>query len=149
MRTRVHLAQLSGRIINYRRLLKYGIFGAGAVLLSVRLPRAVAHKTREDPASPKSARPQTSRSPTRTASPSRSPRSAERYIVAKGYEARYEVALEVVKSLSYNRWRTYNVEDSLRFFGVRLHEVGMIKSDPNKLIARGTDWRFLNERSGS
>jgi len=26
-----------------------------------------------------------------------------------------------------------------------LHESGMIKSDPNKLIAQGTDWRFLNE----
>ena len=73
------------------------------------------------------------------------PERAARYIVAKGYEPSYDVALEVVKSLSYNRWRTYNVEDSLRFFGVRLHESGMIKSDPNKLIAQGTDWRFLNE----
>jgi hypothetical protein len=34
---------------------------------------------------------------------------------------------------------------SLRFHGLRLQEVGMIKSDPNKLIAQGTDWRFLNE----
>ena len=33
----------------------------------------------------------------------------------------------------------------MRFFGVRLHEIRMIKSDPQKLIARGTDWRFLNE----
>jgi len=73
------------------------------------------------------------------------PERAARYIVAKGYEPSYDVALEVVKSLSYNRWRTYNVEDSLRFFGVRLHESGMIKTDPNKLIAQGTDWRFLNE----
>jgi len=73
------------------------------------------------------------------------PERAARYIVAKGYEPSYAVALEVVKSLSYRRWRTYNVEDSLRFFGVRLHESGMIKTDPNKLIAQGTDWRFLNE----
>ena len=73
------------------------------------------------------------------------PERAARYIVAKGYEPSYDIALEVVKSLSYNRWRTYNVEDSLRFFGVRLHESGMIKTDPNKLIAQGTDWRFLNE----
>ena len=28
---------------------------------------------------------------------------------------------------------------------MRLREVGIIKSDPNKLIAQGTDWRFLNE----
>jgi NitT/TauT family transport system substrate-binding protein len=26
-----------------------------------------------------------------------------------------------------------------------LHEVGMIKSSPNALLAEGTDWRFLNE----
>ena len=37
------------------------------------------------------------------------------------------------------------LEDSLRFFALRLHEVGMIKSSPNELIAEGTDWRFLNE----
>jgi len=28
---------------------------------------------------------------------------------------------------------------------LRLHQVGMIKSPPNKLIAQSTDWRFLNE----
>ena len=28
---------------------------------------------------------------------------------------------------------------------LQLHEVGMIKSSPNKIIAEGTDWRFLNE----
>ena len=60
-------------------------------------------------------------------------------------QSRYDVALEVVKSLSYNRWRTYDPEDSLRFFGVRLHEAGMIKTNPQKLINEGTDWRFLNE----
>ena len=75
----------------------------------------------------------------------REPERAARHMVEKGYESRYEVALEVVKSLSYNRWRTYDVEDSLRFFGVRLHEAGIIKTSPQKLIAQGTDWRFLNE----
>ena len=25
------------------------------------------------------------------------------------------------------------------------NEVGMIKSDPSKIIAQGTDWRLLNE----
>jgi NitT/TauT family transport system substrate-binding protein len=33
----------------------------------------------------------------------------------------------------------------MRFFALRLHEVSMIKSSPNQLIAEGTDWRFLNE----
>ena len=33
----------------------------------------------------------------------------------------------------------------MRFYALRLHEVGMIKSSPNTIIAEGTDWRFLNE----
>ena len=75
----------------------------------------------------------------------RDPERAARYIVARGYDARYEVALEVIQSLSYDRWRTHDPEDSLRFYGVRLHEVGMIKSSPQKLIAQGSDWQFLNQ----
>ena len=75
----------------------------------------------------------------------REPERAARYIVKKGYGENYDIALEVVKEVSYNGWRTFNPEDTLRFHALRLHEVGMIKSDPTKLIAQGTDWRFLNE----
>jgi len=73
------------------------------------------------------------------------PARAARYIVGKGYEPRYEVAYEVLTQLSYSRWRETNPEDTLRFYALRLHEVGMIKTNPNKLIAQGVDWRFLNE----
>ena len=38
-----------------------------------------------------------------------------------------------------------NPEDTLRFLALRLHGVGMIKSSLQKLIAQGTDWRFLNQ----
>jgi NitT/TauT family transport system substrate-binding protein len=73
------------------------------------------------------------------------PARAARYMVDKGYEPRFEVAHEVLTQLSYRRWREANPEDTLRFYALRLHEVGMIKTNPNKLIAQGTDWRFLNE----
>ena len=33
----------------------------------------------------------------------------------------------------------------MRFSALRLHEVGLIKSSPQKLIAQGSFWRFLNE----
>ena len=33
----------------------------------------------------------------------------------------------------------------MRFYALRLHEAGMIKSSPNQIIAEGTDWRFLDE----
>ena len=28
---------------------------------------------------------------------------------------------------------------------VFLHEAGLIKSSPQKILAQGTDWRFLND----
>ncbi len=73
------------------------------------------------------------------------PERAARFLVAKGYEPRYEVALEVLKDVSFRMWREAHPEDTLRFHALRLHEVGMIKTSPQKLIAQGTDWRFLNE----
>ena len=33
----------------------------------------------------------------------------------------------------------------MRFYALRLYEAGMIKSNPHKILAQGTDWRFLNE----
>jgi NitT/TauT family transport system substrate-binding protein len=42
-------------------------------------------------------------------------------------------------------WREYDPEDALRFYALRLHQVGMIKSTPERIIAAGTDWRFLDE----
>jgi NitT/TauT family transport system substrate-binding protein len=73
------------------------------------------------------------------------PERAARYVVEKGHETRYDVALEIVKALPYRRWRDAHPEDTLRFHALRLHDVGMVKSTPRKLIAQGTDWRFLNE----
>jgi hypothetical protein len=38
----------------------------------------------------------------------REPERAARYIVGKGYESSYDVAFDVLTSLSYDRWRTYD-----------------------------------------
>ena len=73
------------------------------------------------------------------------PERAARYLAAKGYEPRYEMALAILKDLPYRGWRDADPEDTLRFHALRLHEVGLIKSSPQKLIAQGTDWRFLNQ----
>ena len=72
------------------------------------------------------------------------PDQAARLLVEKGYTPRYDYALQSLQEIAYRQWREYDPEDSLRFFALRLHEVGMIKSTPQKLIAQGTDWRFLN-----
>ena len=73
------------------------------------------------------------------------PERAARYLVGKNYESRYTMALDVLKELPYNRWRESDPEDTVRFYALRLQEVGAVKSTPQKLIAQGTDWRFLNE----
>jgi NitT/TauT family transport system substrate-binding protein len=73
------------------------------------------------------------------------PERAARFMTDRGYAPSYAVALEVLRDLPYRRWRDASPEDTLRFHALRLHEVGMIKTSPQKLIAQGTDWRFFNE----
>ena len=66
-------------------------------------------------------------------------------IVDGGFTARYDYALQALKEISYAKWREYDPEDAIRFYSLRLREAGIIKSNPNKIIADGTDWRFWNE----
>jgi NitT/TauT family transport system substrate-binding protein len=73
------------------------------------------------------------------------PERAARSLVDRLPTSRYDVALQVVKEIPYNRWREYDPEDTIRFYALRLQEAGMLKSSPQKLIAQGTDWRFLTE----
>jgi NitT/TauT family transport system substrate-binding protein len=73
------------------------------------------------------------------------PERAARAIVDRGFTREYGYALETMKEIRYNRWREYDPEDTVRFYSLRLREVGLVKSSPKKLIAQGTDWRFLNE----
>jgi NitT/TauT family transport system substrate-binding protein len=57
---------------------------------------------------------------------------------------RYDYALQTLNEIGY-KWREYDAEDTIRFYALRLRDVGLIKSTPQKIIAEGTDWRFLNE----
>ncbi|HEY1334406.1 MAG TPA: ABC transporter substrate-binding protein [Myxococcaceae bacterium] len=75
----------------------------------------------------------------------REPDRAARTLVDQGVTASYDDAIRTMKDVVYTRWREYDPEDTLRFYALRLHEAGMIKSSPHKIIAQGTDWRFLNE----
>jgi NitT/TauT family transport system substrate-binding protein len=70
-------------------------------------------------------------------------RTAE-LLVDKGYTPNYSYALQTMKELPYGKWREYDHEDTVRFYALRLQEAGMIKATPQKIIAQGTDWRFLN-----
>jgi NitT/TauT family transport system substrate-binding protein len=73
------------------------------------------------------------------------PASAARRIVDRGFTPRYDYALQTLSENSYDKWREYDPEDTMRFYALRLHDTGLIKTNPKKLIADNTDWRFFNE----
>jgi NitT/TauT family transport system substrate-binding protein len=73
------------------------------------------------------------------------PAASARRLVDGGFIPRYDYALQTLSDLPYDKWREYDAEDTIRFYALRLHEVGLIKSSPQKIIAENTDWRFLNE----
>src|SRR6516162_6721518 len=70
------------------------------------------------------------------------PAAAARRMVERGFTTHYDYALQTLNEVPYNKWREYDPEDTIRFYSLRLHEAGMVKSAPNKIIADGTDWRL-------
>jgi NitT/TauT family transport system substrate-binding protein len=73
------------------------------------------------------------------------PETVARQLVDDGEAEGYDRILQVLRELPYDRWREYDPEDTMRYYALRLHEVGLIKSTPNNIIAQGTNWRFLDE----
>jgi NitT/TauT family transport system substrate-binding protein len=73
------------------------------------------------------------------------PDRAARQLVDGGFTSDYDYALQTMHDVVYDKWRDYNAEDTVRFYALLLREAGIIKSTPQKIIADGTDWRFLDE----
>jgi NitT/TauT family transport system substrate-binding protein len=73
------------------------------------------------------------------------PERVVRQLVDRGYLKEYDYSLQALREIPYRRWREYDSADTIRFLALRLHEAGVIKSSPQKLIAQGTDWRFVSE----
>jgi NitT/TauT family transport system substrate-binding protein len=73
------------------------------------------------------------------------PTRVARQIVDGGFTPRYDYALQTLNEVPYDKWREYDAEDTIRFYALRMREAGFIKSGPQKIIADGTNWRFLNE----
>jgi NitT/TauT family transport system substrate-binding protein len=73
------------------------------------------------------------------------PDRAAKSLTTQGVTKRYDLALQTMKDVPYTKWRTYDPEDTMRFYALRLNEIGMIKSSPHKIIAQGTDWRSFKE----
>jgi len=73
------------------------------------------------------------------------PERAARRLVDGGFVDNYEYALQTLKDNPYAQWHDYHAEDTVRFYALRLHEVGVIKKSPQRIIAEGTDLRAFNE----
>ena len=73
------------------------------------------------------------------------PDRVARTLVDRGFYKDYELSLRSLRDIPYQHWRDYDSADSLRFYSLRLHEVGVIKTNPQKLLAQGTNWRFIEQ----
>ena len=65
--------------------------------------------------------------------------------IADRWAVSYDITLQGLREVPYAGWREIDVADSLRFWALRMHDVGAIKSSPQQIIAQGIDLRFLNE----
>jgi NitT/TauT family transport system substrate-binding protein len=74
------------------------------------------------------------------------PEVAAKILIDKGIKpAKIEKLLtQVFSEIPYGKWRHYNPEDTIRFYALRLKELGMTKYNPQEIIAKNTDWSFLN-----
>ena len=72
------------------------------------------------------------------------PSRVARFMADRGLWS-YDMTLQGLREVPYGRWREIDVADSLRFWALRMHDVGAIKSSPQQIIAQGMDLRFLNE----
>jgi NitT/TauT family transport system substrate-binding protein len=71
--------------------------------------------------------------------------AAQRLVEGGFITPRYDYVRQALSELPYDKWREFDPEDTVRFWALRLYDAKLIKSGPKKIIAEGTDWRFLNE----
>ena len=72
------------------------------------------------------------------------PARAAQQLTDRGLTPRYDYAFQTLSENGY-KWREYDAEDTIRFYALRMRDVGLIKSTPQKIIAEGTNWHFLDE----
>ena len=70
-----------------------------------------------------------------------------RALVDAGFitQDQYGATLDDLSMMPYDVWRRYDPADTLRFYGLRLAEAGLIQGTPEQIVERGADFRFLEE----
>ena len=72
------------------------------------------------------------------------PSRVARFFADRGLGS-YEMTLQGLREIPFGKWREIDTVDSLRFWALRMRDVGAIKSSPQHIIEQGIDLRFLNE----
>ena len=68
-----------------------------------------------------------------------------RYVATEPLRIDYPRDLQAFREVPYAQWREYDPEDTLPFYTLRMHKPGFIETSPEVLVARASNWRFLNE----
>lgn len=76
---------------------------------------------------------------------SETPEIAAQWLVDEGQSPTIDYALRTLEDLPYHSWSSYDPEDTLRFYALRLNEAGLIDATPQEILSNGTDWRFVKE----
>ena len=54
-----------------------------------------------------------------------------------------EFMVQALRGIPYDKWRHYSPEDSIRFWALRLKEIGLIKHSPQEYIGKNTAWSHI------
>lgn len=73
------------------------------------------------------------------------PERVAQSMVERGFIESYDNALQTLQDVPYGRSYELDPEDAVRFYALRLREVGMIKNAPESIISKGVDLSLLNE----
>jgi NitT/TauT family transport system substrate-binding protein len=74
-----------------------------------------------------------------------SPEWIAQQMVERGFAERYDYVLRTLKEIRYTAWRDLDPEDSVRFFALRLNEVGLLRASPHAVNDQAADWHFVDE----
>jgi NitT/TauT family transport system substrate-binding protein len=73
------------------------------------------------------------------------PEGAALRMYEKGWSLTHDYATRSLAQVSFGAWRTHDLEDAIRFYGLKLYEAGLIERTPDELIAEAADWTFFDE----
>ena len=73
------------------------------------------------------------------------PKGSAHSMVGHGFTVNEAYARQSLKEIPYHIWRDFDPADSVRFYALRLREAGIIKSTPEQIIKRGTEFSYLAE----